>query len=102
MRKDIESCTHRLPVAICIDPGISGGKIADTVTPDWIDAYHAAGLLRGRYSVVAPCITQDLYIPVSCKLVYEGYIQKNEASDCESALRFHVTCITGQKGFLPR
>ena len=89
LEKDIESCTHRMPLALCYGCRPEIVNIAGLSNNENIDAFLATGLDCNLPVVVAECFTQDLEIPAECDLVLEGYIQKSDETRS-----FHVTCIT--------
>lgn len=88
----IESCTHRLPVAICT--GCHPAITFAAVIPDigQVGKLPLAGFLMERPPVMANCFTQDIKVPSDCHYVIEGYIQK---SDTERL--FHATAFTHRK-----
>lgn len=89
LKTDIESCTHRLPVAFCLECGEEFASLPFDQMPEWMDRYLGGGLVLGRGIEIASAFTQEILVPADCRCVLEGYIQRSE----EQRL-FHVTCVT--------
>ena len=96
LMSDLASCTYRLPIALCVEPREAILNIAGCTIPDWTDAYTAAGLMQGQRMIVAKAISQPMQVPASCKMVFEGYIEKKEAGSGKGSVTMHISCITGQ------
>ncbi|MFT6288840.1 MAG: 4-hydroxy-3-polyprenylbenzoate decarboxylase [Alcanivorax sp.] len=76
----------RYPVAVALgaDPATTLGAV--TPVPDSISEYGFAGLLRGRKTEVAECVTplcreHGLQIPASAEFILEGYLEPGEMAD---------------------
>jgi 4-hydroxy-3-polyprenylbenzoate decarboxylase len=67
-----------LAVALGADPATILGAV--TPVPDTLSEYGFAGLLRGRKTEVAQCLTHDLQVPASAEIVLEGYIYPGETA----------------------
>lgn len=96
LMSDLASCTYRLPIAFCVEPREAILNVAGCTIPDWTDAYTAAGLMQGQRMILAKAISQPLQVPASCKMVFEGYIEKKEAGSDKGSVTMHISCITGQ------
>lgn len=96
LMSDLVSCTYCLPIALCVEPREAILDVAKCAIPDWTDAYTAAGMIQGQRMILAKAISQPLEVPASCKMVFEGYIEKKEAATGGETVRMHVSCITGQ------
>lgn len=68
------------PVAVALgaDPATILGAV--TPVPDTLSEYGFAGLLRGRKTEIAQCLTHDLQVPASAEIVLEGYIYPGETA----------------------
>ncbi len=102
---------RKMPVAVALggDPLLT--YLATAPLPDGMDEWTLAGLLRGRRITIAPCVTQDLFIPSDADFVIEGYVDPEEPlkeegpfgdhtgfySPPEPFPVFHVTCVTHRK-----
>lgn len=74
------------PVAIALgaDPATTLGAV--TPVPDALSEYAFAGLLRGKKTDLAECVTDacrnnDLMVPAHSEIILEGYIDPNELAD---------------------
>jgi 4-hydroxy-3-polyprenylbenzoate decarboxylase len=74
------------PVAVALgaDPATTLGAV--TPVPDSLSEYAFAGLLRGRKTEVAECITplcqqQQLKVPATAEYILEGYLAPGEMAD---------------------
>jgi 4-hydroxy-3-polyprenylbenzoate decarboxylase len=74
------------PVAVALgaDPATTLGAV--TPVPDSLSEYAFAGLLRGRKTEVADCITplcqqQQLKVPATAEYILEGYLAPGEMAD---------------------
>ena len=95
---DLASCTYRLPIALCAEPRQAILDIAKCAVPEWTDAYSAAGMLQGQRIILAKAVSQQIEVPASCKMVFEGYIEKKDSQTAGCKLTMHVSCVTGQIG----
>ncbi|MBI2383404.1 MAG: 4-hydroxy-3-polyprenylbenzoate decarboxylase [Gammaproteobacteria bacterium] len=69
---------RRFPIAVAIGADPATTLAAVTPVPDTISEYQFAGLLRGARSEVARCLTNDLQVPATAEIVFEGYIEPGE------------------------
>lgn len=92
LSKYIETCTHRLPVAICagIEPALKFSAAIPQIGN--VCPLALAGFLMERPVTLANCFTQDVKVPSDCHYVIEGYIQKSEEKHL-----FHATAFTHRK-----
>jgi 4-hydroxy-3-polyprenylbenzoate decarboxylase len=69
------------PVTVAI--GADPATILATVTPipDSLSEYAFAGLLRGNKSELVDCQTNDLQVPASAEIVFEGVIEPDDMAD---------------------
>lgn len=74
------------PVAVALgaDPATTLGAV--TPVPDSLSEYAFAGLLRGRKTEVAECVTplcqqQQLKVPATAEYILEGYLAPGEMAD---------------------
>lgn len=74
------------PVAIALgaDPATTLGAV--TPVPDALSEYAFAGLLRGKKTDLAECVTDacrnnDLMVPAHSEIILEGYIDPDELAD---------------------
>jgi len=63
-------------VALGADPATILGAV--TPVPDSLSEYAFAGLLRGKKTQLANCLTNDLQVPASAEFVLEGFIYPDE------------------------
>jgi 4-hydroxy-3-polyprenylbenzoate decarboxylase len=98
----------RMPAAIVLGGDPAGIVAANLELPDAIDAYQAAGLLRGKALDVVKCRTHALAVPAEAELVFEGYLDPQVAGVTVRAAEtggshyraprpapvFHVTAVT--------
>lgn len=92
LSKYIETCTHRLPIAICagIEPALKFSAAIPQIGN--VCPLALAGFLMERPVTLANCFTQDVKVPSDCHYVIEGYIQKSEEKHL-----FHATAFTHRK-----
>ena len=83
----LDCCTHRLPVAICIGGDPLYNTVAAMSTPDYINKFLVAGVLRDKPVGLVKCFSQNLMVPQDFDIVVEGYIQKSENM-------FHISCLS--------
>jgi len=102
---------QRMPVTVALggDPLLT--YLATAPLPEEIDEWMFAGLLRGSRVPIAPCVTNELFVPADADIVLEGYIDPGEPlkkegpfgdhtgfySPPEPFPAFHITCITRKK-----
>lgn len=95
LRDDIQNANFRLPVVIIFGGDQLYSEMHNIDLPCQIDAYWACGFIRESNIQVIDCFTQDLLIPVDCKMTTEGYFQRNELKDTyDGELLFHASCFT--------
>lgn len=72
---------ERFPVTVAFgaDPATVLGAV--TPVPDTLSEYAFAGLLRGSRTEVVKSISNDLQVPASAEIVFEGYIDPDEYAD---------------------
>jgi 4-hydroxy-3-polyprenylbenzoate decarboxylase len=72
--------TEPFPIAVALgaDPATILGAV--TPVPDTLSEYQFAGLLRGRKTELARCITHDLQVPATAEIVLEGHIHPGETA----------------------
>lgn len=66
-------------VALGADPATTLGAV--TPVPDTLSEYAFAGLLRGSKTEVAKCVTNDLQVPATAEIVFEGVIHPGELAE---------------------
>ena len=66
------------PVAVTLGADPATILAAVTPIPDTLSEYAFAGLLRGKRTELANCITHDLQVPASGEIILEGYIYPGE------------------------
>ncbi|NIA10398.1 MAG: menaquinone biosynthesis decarboxylase [Nitrospiraceae bacterium] len=102
---------QRMPVTVALggDPLLT--YLATAPLPEEISEWMFAGLLRGSRVSIAPCITNELYVPANADIALEGYIDPDEPfkeegpfgdhtgfySPPEPFPVFHITCMTRKK-----
>ncbi|WP_312497009.1 UbiD family decarboxylase, partial [Anaerosporobacter sp.] len=100
-----------MPVSVALgcDPAITYAATAPM--PKMIDEMMLAGWLRKSNVKMVKCITNDIYVPSSAEIVFEGYVDPSEDLVLEGPFgdhtgyysladyypKFHVTCITHKK-----
>ncbi len=69
------------PVAVAIgaDPATILGAV--TPVPDTLSEYSFAGLLRGKPTEVAHCLSHDLQVPARAEIVLEGFVLPDETAE---------------------
>ena len=68
------------PVAVALGADPATMLAAVTPVPDALSEYQFAGLLRGKRTVVARCLTHDLQVPAGAEIVLEGHIHPGETA----------------------
>ncbi len=102
---------RKMPVAVALggDPLLT--YLATAPLPDGMDEWTLAGVLRGQRVPIAPCVTQDLFVPAEADIILEGYVDPEEPLKTEGPFgdhtgfysppepfpMFHVTCLTHRK-----
>ncbi|SHE20195.1 4-hydroxy-3-polyprenylbenzoate decarboxylase [methanotrophic endosymbiont of Bathymodiolus puteoserpentis (Logatchev)] len=66
------------PVSVALGADPATILAAVTPVPDTLSEYAFAGLLRGSKTEVAKSITNDLQVPASAEIVFEGFIYPDE------------------------
>tara|TARA_B110000879_G_scaffold198152_1_gene269586 strand:- start:1797 stop:3266 length:1470 start_codon:yes stop_codon:yes gene_type:complete len=66
------------PVAVTLGADPATILAAVTPIPDTLSEYAFAGLLRGKRTDLANCITHNLQVPASGEIILEGYIYPGE------------------------
>ena len=68
------------PVAVALGADPATILAAVTPVPDSLSEYGFAGLLRGSKTEVAKCLSNDLLVPASAEIVFEGFIYPGETA----------------------
>ena len=68
------------PVSVALGADPATILAAVTPVPDTLSEYAFAGLLRGSKTEVANCLINDLQVPASAEIVFEGFIYPGETS----------------------
>ncbi len=66
------------PISVALGADPATILAAVTPVPDSLSEYAFAGLLRGSKTEVANCIINDLQVPASAEIVFEGFIYPDE------------------------
>ncbi len=66
------------PVSVALGADPATILAAVTPVPDSLSEYAFAGLLRGSKTEVANCLGNDLQVPASAEIVFEGFIYPDE------------------------
>lgn len=66
------------PVSVALGADPATILAAVTPVPDSLSEYAFAGLLRGSKTEVANCLINNLQVPASAEIVFEGYIYPDE------------------------
>ncbi|MDX8402809.1 MAG: 4-hydroxy-3-polyprenylbenzoate decarboxylase, partial [Mariprofundaceae bacterium] len=72
---------ENFPCAVVIGADPATILAAVTPIPDSLSEYQFAGLLRGKKTVLADCLSIPLQVPVSAEIVLEGHISFDEYAD---------------------
>lgn len=88
----LKTCTHRLPVAICLGVDPTLAFVASAPVPANLNPFSVAGFLKKGHFNLVQCFTQELNVPEDSDFIIEGYIQKSD----EMRL-FHASCLTHRK-----
>lgn len=69
------------PVAVTLgcDPALILAAV--TPIPDNLSEYAFAGLLRGKKTVLASCLSHDLQVPATGEIILEGFIYPGETAE---------------------
>ncbi|HSR54780.1 MAG TPA: UbiD family decarboxylase [Alphaproteobacteria bacterium] len=70
-----------LPVAAVIGADPATILAAVTPVPDNVPEYAFAGLLRGKRTVVADCVSVPLKVPAEAEIVIEGHVSLTETGE---------------------
>ena len=70
-----------MPCAAVIGADPATILAAVTPVPDNVGEYVFAGLLRGKRTVLADCVSVPLKVPASAEIVIEGHVSLNETAD---------------------
>jgi 4-hydroxy-3-polyprenylbenzoate decarboxylase len=76
-----ESSSAPLPVAAVIGADPATTIAAVTPIPDKVSEYAFAGLLRGRRTRLADCVSVPLKVPAEAEMVIEGHVSLSESGD---------------------
>jgi len=68
------------PVAVALGADPATMLAAVTPVPDALSEYQFAGLLRGKRTELARCLTHGLQVPASAEIVLEGHIHPGETA----------------------
>ena len=68
------------PVSVALGADPATILAAVTPVPDTLSEYAFAGLLRGSKTEVANCLINDLQVPASAEIVFEGFIYPGETA----------------------
>ncbi len=68
------------PVSVALGADPATILAAVTPVPDTLSEYAFAGLLRGSKTEVANCLINDLQVPASAEIVFEGFIYPDETA----------------------
>jgi|TARA_B100000315_G_scaffold37563_2_gene32149 4-hydroxy-3-polyprenylbenzoate decarboxylase len=68
------------PAAVAIGADPATILAAVTPVPDTLSEYRFAGLLRGRPTEVAECLSHDLQVPARAEIVLEGFVLPDETA----------------------
>jgi len=72
---------NRFPCAVVIGADPATILAAVTPIPDTLSEYQFAGLLRGKKTVLADCLSVPLQVPASAEIVLEGYVSLDEYAE---------------------
>ncbi len=80
--RDWQQAHPNEPFPITVALGADPATILAAVTPipDTLSEYAFAGLLRGKRTALANCLTHHLQVPANAEIILEGYIYPNETS----------------------
>lgn len=70
---EYQAAGQQMPAAVVTGGDPAAAIAAALELPTAVDAYHAAGLLRGQGLDVAACRTHPLEVPADAELILEGY-----------------------------
>jgi 4-hydroxy-3-polyprenylbenzoate decarboxylase len=68
------------PLAVVLGADPATTLAAVTPIPDSLSEYAFAGLLRGKRTALAACLSHDLQIPAMAEIILEGFIYPNETA----------------------
>ena len=71
----------KFPCAVVIGADPATILAAVTPIPDSLSEYQFAGLLRGKKTVLADCLSVPLQVPATAEIVLEGYVSLDEYAE---------------------
>jgi len=71
----------KFPCAVVIGADPATILAAVTPIPDTLSEYQFAGLLRGKKTVLADCLSVPLQVPATAEIVLEGYVSLDEYAE---------------------
>ncbi len=71
----------QFPCAVVIGADPATILAAVTPIPDSLSEYQFAGLLRGKKTILADCLSVPLQVPASAEIVLEGYVSLDEYAE---------------------
>jgi len=80
-REAKEAGATKFPCAVVIGADPATILAAVTPIPDTLSEYQFAGLLRGKKTVLADCLSVPLQVPASAEIVLEGYVSLDEYAE---------------------
>jgi len=72
---------EKFPCAVVIGADPATILAAVTPIPDTLSEYQFAGLLRGKKTVLADCLSVPLQVPAGAEIVLEGYVSLDEYAE---------------------
>ena len=66
------------PIAVALGASPATTLAAVTPIPDTLSEYAFAGLLRGKKTLLASCLSHDLQVPASAEIILEGFLHPGE------------------------
>ncbi len=80
----------RMPVSVCLGGDPAYTYAATAPMPDGMDEYLLAGFLRKRPVRLVKCLTNDIYVPIDCDFVIEGWVDTSEPLRTEGPFGDHT------------
>jgi len=80
-REAKQAGASKFPCAVVIGADPATILAAVTPIPDTLSEYQFAGLLRGKKTVLADCLSVPLQVPSSAEIVLEGYVSLDEYAE---------------------
>ncbi|RLL50172.1 4-hydroxy-3-polyprenylbenzoate decarboxylase [Mariprofundus sp. EBB-1] len=80
-REAKQAGASKFPCAVVIGADPATILAAVTPIPDTLSEYQFAGLLRGKKTVLADCLSVPLQVPASAEIVLEGYVSLDEYAE---------------------